>query len=97
MYTGVDWFSPADYAIVSVLMESGLSLSPSVIAINIEYSRGHVQRRTRELERRGLIEIVGEEGGPYYRNTALGDQVARRELTLEELAERANDPESFET
>lgn len=64
-----DWMVPIDDAILGVFHETDLVLSPSIIAHNIEYSRGEVNRRLVELDERGFVTRV-ERGK--YRITARG-------------------------
>lgn len=54
----VDWMNQTDDRILEVLEESGLILSPMVIAKNLEYSRSWISERISKLENSGLIEEV---------------------------------------
>ena len=47
-----------DDAILEVPATTGLILTPSVIAYNIDYCRDEVNRRLAGLEREGLVERV---------------------------------------
>lgn len=66
-----DWMLPVDDAILTLFHSTGLILTPSIIAYNIDYSRDEVNRRLVELEKRGFVTRV-ERGK--YRITALGRQ-----------------------
>lgn len=66
-----EWMRTIDDAILEVLAMSGLILTPSVIAYNIDYCRDEVNRRLTVLEREGLVERV-ERGK--YRLTSRGEQ-----------------------
>lgn len=66
-----DWMLPIDDAILELFDSKELVLTPSIIAYNIDYSRGEVNRRLRTLEKRGFVAKV-ERGK--YRITALGRQ-----------------------
>lgn len=54
---------PIDDRILEVLQSSGLVLSPSIIAYNIDKSREEVNRRLSELVEYGIVERV--ERGKY--------------------------------
>lgn len=58
-----------DNRILELLDESGLILSPAVLAINLEYSRNWISRRISILVDAGLVEQVD---GAYYRITEKG-------------------------
>ena len=66
-----EWMAPIDDRIIELFHSSNLVLTPAIIAYNIEYSRGEVNRRLTKLERHGLIERV-ERGK--YRISGLGEQ-----------------------
>ena len=58
-----EWMRPIDDAILEILSSSGLILTPTVIAYNIDYCRDEVNRRLSKLEAEGLVERV--ERGKY--------------------------------
>lgn len=58
-----DWMVPMDDSILDILYSSGLTLTPAVIAYNIDRSREEVNRRLSKLESAGLVERV--ERGKY--------------------------------
>jgi predicted transcriptional regulator len=66
-----DWMLPIDDAILELFNSKELVLTPAIIAYNIEYSRGEVNRRLSTLEKRGFVTKV-ERGK--YRITTLGRQ-----------------------
>jgi predicted transcriptional regulator len=66
-----DWMLPIDDAILDLFHSKELVLTPAIIAYNIEYSRGEVNRRLSTLEDRGFVTKV-ERGK--YSITALGKQ-----------------------
>ena len=65
----VSWMTQTDDRLLETLEDSGLVLSPRVLAFNTDYSRHHVSRRLAELTEAGLVEKV-EEG--LYRITERG-------------------------
>lgn len=58
-----EWMLPVDDAVLDVLYESDLVLTPAVVAYNVDYRRETVNRRLRELEARGFVTRV--ERGKY--------------------------------
>lgn len=66
-----------DDRILSLLEESGLMLSPAVIAVNLEYTRGWVSKRLRKLLEAGLIE---KSQSSYYEITERGEQYLSGEI-----------------
>ena len=85
MYRRVDWMMPVDMAILQLLSSpKPLELTPSNIARNIEYSRGHVSNRCRVLVDHALLEVA-ENGNPYFSVTELGQQVADGTADLSEI------------
>lgn len=66
-----EWMTPMDDRILELFHSSDLVLTPAIIAYNLEYSRGEVNRRLSELESHGFLERV-ERGK--YRLTDLGVQ-----------------------
>ncbi len=72
-----DWMTPLDDAILDLCAETGLVLTPAVIAVNLDYSREEVNRRLTTLKSRGFIERV-ERGK--YRIAGRGEQYVRGPL-----------------
>ena len=66
-----DWMTPMDMEILDTMDDSGLVLTPTIIAYNHGYSREAVNRRLSELEERGFVERVDH---GKYRLTTLGSQ-----------------------
>lgn len=66
-----EWMTPMDDQILELFHSSKLVLTPAIIAYNIDYSRGEVNRRLSELQEHGLVERV-ERGK--YRMTQKGEQ-----------------------
>lgn len=62
---------PIDDRILEALATSGMVLSPSVIAFNIDKSRSEVNRRLSELVDHGLVDRVKR---GYYEITEAGEQ-----------------------
>jgi len=60
-----------DDRILSLLEESGLMLSPAVIAANLDYTRGWVSKRLRKLLEAGLVE---KSQSSYYEITERGEK-----------------------
>lgn len=58
-----EWMTPMDDQILELFHSSELILTPAIIAYNIDYSRGEVNRRLVELEGHGFVEKV--ERGKY--------------------------------
>ncbi len=69
-----DWMRPMDDTILELFHSSELVLTPAVIALNIDRSRGEVNRRLNELETNGLVERVDR---GKYRMTELGEAYLR--------------------
>ncbi|MFB6200440.1 MAG: winged helix-turn-helix domain-containing protein [Halorhabdus sp.] len=78
----VEWMNQTDDRILELLDESGLDLSPSVIAHNLEYSRSWVSRRLSKLSDASLIEV---QSSNYYAITERGKQYLVGDLDAEEL------------
>jgi biotin operon repressor len=72
-----EWMRPLDDAILELLSSSDLVLTPSVIGINLGYSREEVNRRIRELESRGYVTRI--ERGKYKISTK-GQLYFRKQL-----------------
>ncbi|GAA0524387.1 winged helix-turn-helix domain-containing protein [Halorubrum aquaticum] len=73
---------PIDDRILEALATSGLVLSPSVIAFNIDKARSEVNRRLSVLVDHGLVERVKR---GYYRVTETGEQYLAGDLDPDEL------------
>lgn len=84
----VEWMNQTDDRILEILDESGLILSPAVIAINLEYNRSWVSRRISKLVDAGLVETINE---GYYQITDLGLDYLSGELNDEELRQISNE------
>ena len=78
----VEWMNQTDDRILELLDESGLILSPAVIAVNLEYSRSWISRRISKLVNAGLVETINE---GYYRITDLGRDYLEGEIDVKEL------------
>lgn len=68
---------PIDDRILEALAESGMILSPSVIALNIDKSRSQVNRRLSVLVEYGLVARVKR---GYYEITAAGEAYLNGEV-----------------
>jgi DNA-binding transcriptional ArsR family regulator len=68
---------PIDDRILEALATSGLVLSPSVIAFNIDKARSEVNRRLSVLVDHGLVERVKR---GYYKITEIGEQYLAGDL-----------------
>ncbi|ELZ30585.1 phage PhiH1 repressor protein [Halosimplex carlsbadense 2-9-1] len=77
----MDWMNQTDDRILELLDESGLDLSPSVIAHNLDYSRSWISRRIDKLEDSGLVEA----DGTYYHISEKGRDYLAGDLTAEEI------------
>lgn len=53
-----EWMQPMDDRILEILETSGLVLTPSIIAYNLDKSRAAVSRRLSELSHYSLVERV---------------------------------------
>ncbi len=71
-----------DDRILDLLGESGLILSPAVMAKNIDYSRNWISRRIGKLVEAGLIDQVDD---GYYRISDLGCAYLAGEIDADEL------------
>ena len=71
-----------DDRILELLDESGLVLSPSVIAVNLDYTRNWVSRRISQLVDAGLIEKVD---GSYYEISELGQAYLKGDVDAKVL------------
>jgi predicted transcriptional regulator len=71
-----------DDRILLLLEESGLMLSPAVIAANLDYTRGWVSKRLRKLLEAGLVE---KSQSSYYEITERGEQYLAGEIEADVL------------
>jgi len=71
-----------DDRILELLEESGLELTASVLAKNLDYSRSWVSRRIAKLAEAGLIDSAG---GNYYRISDRGRAYLAGDLDAEDL------------
>lgn len=78
----VDWMTQADDRLLETLGDSGLTLSPRILAVNTEYSRHYVSRRLSKLKAAELIEKVDE--GLYHITDKGGDYLSG-DLKAEDL------------
>lgn len=72
------WMRPVDERILEVFHSSGLVLTPSIVAYNIDYSQKEVNRRLSELADHEFVERV-ERGK--YRLTDLGEHYLQGRFT----------------
>nr|WP_238392144.1 winged helix-turn-helix domain-containing protein [Halorussus amylolyticus] len=70
-----------DY-ILEILDESDLILSPSIIAVNLDYTRNWVSKRLGKLREAGLVERLNE---GHYRITEKGREYLAGEIEADEL------------
>ena len=56
----VSWMTQADDRILETLADSGLTLSPRVLAANTDYSRHYISARLGELRDADLVDRVDE-------------------------------------
>lgn len=75
---------PIDDRIIETLSQSGLTLSPAIIAYNIEKSREEVSRRLSVLVENGLVE---REKRGYYSITNDGEDYLRGDIDLSDRGE----------
>lgn len=76
-----------DDRILDLLDESGLLLSPAVIAVNLDYSRNWVSKRLARLLEAGLVE---KSESSYYEITDLGQQYLSGQIEAEVLEENSS-------
>lgn len=84
MHRQVDWMVAADDAILQLLSQTSIDLTPSVIAHNLGYNRDYIATRCRKLTDEDLLNRSSE-GGPYYSLTSFGMQYVANELAPEDL------------
>ena len=86
----VDWMTKSDDAILEYLEETGMALPPRGISYNMrtrenaELSYSTVNRRLKELLKRGLVEKEYEKGG-FYSITDKGRRYLAGEASEDEL------------
>lgn len=78
----VSWMNQTDDRILELLDESGLVLSPAVMAKNLDYSRNWISRRVSKLADAGLVRQIDE---GYYEITVKGKNYLIGELSNSEI------------
>lgn len=78
----------ADDRILETLEDSGLRLSPRILAANIDYSRHYIARRLAKLEEEGLVTKIDE---GLYEITDQGRDYLAGDLDAEDLEEEQRD------
>jgi len=78
----VSWMTQADDRILETLEDSGLTLSPRILAENTDYSRHYVSRRIKKLKEAELVEKVGD---GLYRITDRGRDYLSGDLDADDL------------
>ena len=73
----VEWMTQADERVLEFLREKNIVASPSVIAVNIDYTGEYISRRCRKLTDAGLLQRVDASN---YRLTELGEQFLKGEI-----------------
>jgi predicted transcriptional regulator len=84
----VSWMNQTDDRILLLLEESGLMLSPAVLAANLDYTRGWVSKRLRKLLEAGLVE---KSQSSYYEITERGEQYLAGEINANILEDAIED------
>jgi predicted transcriptional regulator len=80
-----DWMMTADLYILDFFDQVGISLSPLVLAYELDYTRQYVSKRCRTLTDVGLLTLPrGEDSYGLYELTDLGHRFLNDELTDEE-------------
>lgn len=72
-------------AILGILAESGLSLTPTNIAKNTGYSSGYVRKECNRMARESFLDKEDEGGHPFYSITDKGQKYLAGELDANEL------------
>jgi repressor of nif and glnA expression len=72
----------ADERIMEFLQEKDILASPSVIAVNIDYTGEYVSRRCRKLDDSGLLQRVDASN---YRLTDLGSRFLAGDIEADEI------------
>jgi len=97
MWNRVYWMKPVDTAILQLLSPpKPLKLTPSNIAINIEYDPGYVAKECKKMEERRLVKVEEDDGYPIYYTTDIGDKVADREISAQETIWHTALPEDYQ-
>jgi predicted transcriptional regulator len=78
----VDWMTQADDRILELFEESGLILTPAVLAKNLDYTRNYISDRCRALNEATLLDREGE---GFYRITERGTPYLHGELDADDL------------
>lgn len=80
-----EWMTESQYRILDILTESEKLqiLSPSVIAINLDYDRSTISRGLSELEEHDLVEKIDD---GYYLITDRGRRFVSGEIDPERLS-----------
>ena len=96
MWNRVPWMKPVDTAILNLLSPpKPLELTPSNIAINIDYDSGYVAKRCKDLEARGLLKSADRDGYPAYSVTSLGEDLSDRNMSAREILHRTALPSDY--
>jgi len=72
-------------AILSLLADSELSLTPTNIAKNTGYSSGYIRKECNRMAGEGLLQKEDEGGHPFYSVTEMGQQYLAGDLDVSEL------------
>ena len=78
----VEWMTQADERILEFLAAKEIAASPSVIAVNIDYTKEYISRRCNKLEDAGLLQRVEAR---HYRVTDLGEQYLDGDIDPNEI------------
>jgi predicted transcriptional regulator len=78
----VEWMNQTDDRILEALDESGMVLTPVVLAKNLDYSRTWVSTRVSKLVDAGLVE---NPEGSFYQITEKGSKYLAGDLAADEL------------
>lgn len=84
----VEWMTQGDERILEFLRDKDIVASPSVIAVNIDYTNEYISRRCRVLEDAGLLQRVDASN---YRLTDLGVDFLDGDIDGEELESAGED------
>jgi len=80
----VPWMNQTDDRILEALDESGMMLTPAVLAKNLDYSRTWVSNRLQKLVDAGLVDNPERS---YYEITEKGQKYLSGDLNAEEIDE----------
>lgn len=78
----VSWMTQGDDRVLETLADSGLILSPAVIAINTDYTRNYINKRIAVLRENRLVERID---GGYYAITDKGRAYLAGDLDADDL------------